>query len=85
MGLIENRREPKRTQRFIRAKAGSPTRRETQGDGTPILAEIFGEGAAHQNEPERAMIQARREGISKEPDERGMRNADHRSVPGTYP
>jgi hypothetical protein len=85
MNLKENRREPKRTQRFIRAKAGSPTRRETQGDGTPILAEIFGEGAVHQNEPERTMIQARREGISKEPDERGMRNAKHRNVPGTYP
>jgi hypothetical protein len=85
MSLTENRREPKRTTRFIRAKAGSPTRRETQGDGTPIVAGIFGEGAAHQNEPERAMIQARREGISKEPDERGMRNANHRSVPGTYP
>ena len=65
MGLRENRREPKRTERFICAKAGSPTRRETQGDGTPIRADLIGEGAAHQRGRERARIQARREGMSE--------------------
>jgi hypothetical protein len=37
MNLRGNRRRPKRTQRFIDANAGSPTGRESQGDGTPIV------------------------------------------------
>jgi len=39
MNLRGNRRRPKRTQRFISANAGSPTGRESHGDGTPILPE----------------------------------------------
>ena len=60
MNLIGNRRRPKCTERFICAKAGSPTRRETQGDGTPIVPEeedtdssLHREGAAHESGPER--------------------------------
>jgi len=37
MSLIGNKRAPKHTQRFLGAKAGSPTRREVHGDGTPIV------------------------------------------------
>ena len=37
MNPIENKRAPKHTTRFIYAKAGSPTRGDTQGDGTLIL------------------------------------------------
>jgi len=37
MNPIGNKRAPKHTERFICAKAGSPTRRESQGDGTPIV------------------------------------------------
>ena len=37
MNLTGNRRRPKRTQRFIGANAGSPTGRESHGDGTPIV------------------------------------------------
>ena len=39
MNLIGNRRRPKRTQRFIGANAGSPTGRESYGDGTPVVPE----------------------------------------------
>jgi hypothetical protein len=50
-----NKRAPKHTERFICAKAGSPTRREAHGDGTPIgdfrgtmpFLEI--KGAAHED------------------------------------
>jgi hypothetical protein len=37
MNPKENKRAPKHTTRFMCAKAGSPTRRESQGDGTPIV------------------------------------------------
>ena len=58
MNPIGNKRAPKHTERFICAKAGSPTRRETHGDGTPIgdfsattpFLEI--KGAAHEDGPE---------------------------------
>src|SRR6266849_2710591 len=36
MNPTRNKRAPKRTTRFIDAKAGSPKSREAQGDGTPI-------------------------------------------------
>ena len=37
MILIGNKRAPNRTTRFMYAKAGSPTRGDTQGDGTLIV------------------------------------------------
>lgn len=46
MSLGRNRRRPTRTYRFVCANAGSPTRRETQGDRTPIVVGWFSEGAA---------------------------------------
>src|SRR5215471_9558888 len=54
MSLTRNRRKPKRTDRFIGVNAGSPTRRETHGDGPPIVPGWFGEGAALERGPERA-------------------------------
>jgi len=39
MILIGNKRAPNRTTRFMYAKAGSPTRREAQGDGILIVPE----------------------------------------------
>ncbi len=37
MNPKENKRAPKRTTRFIVVNAGSPTRRESHGDGTLIV------------------------------------------------
>jgi hypothetical protein len=37
MNPIGNKRAPKHATRFICAKAGSPKRHETHGDGTPIV------------------------------------------------
>ncbi len=55
MSLRRNRRRPTRTHRFICANTGSPTRRETQGDGTPIVAGWFSEGAVLERGPEHAL------------------------------
>jgi len=58
MNPIGNKRAPKHTERFICAKAGSPKRRESQGDGTPIVPGKSTkeyrtwEGAAHEDGPE---------------------------------
>lgn len=62
MNLRGNTKAPKHTQRFRNAKAGSPKRRETHGDGTPILPGAktlrlpTWEGAAHEDGPERLGI-----------------------------
>ena len=54
-----NKRAPQHTTRFICAKAGSPTSREAQGDGTPIVVSHTNravpkgnKGAAHEDGPE---------------------------------
>jgi hypothetical protein len=82
MNLRGNTKAPKHAQRFIDAKAGSPKRRETHGDGTPILPGDATmrphpwEGAAHENGPERladTKTQGRYQEVSKG---RGMRNAN---------
>src|SRR6266568_2913092 len=59
MNPIRNKRAPKHTTRFICAKAGSPTSREAQGDGTPIVVSHQNravpkgnKGAAHEDGPE---------------------------------
>ena len=59
MNPIRNKRAPKHTTRFICAKAGSPTSREAQGDGTPIVVSHTNravpkgnKGAAHEDGPE---------------------------------
>ena len=83
MNLRGNTKAPKHTQRFIDAKAGSPTRRETHGDGTPILpadATMMPqtwEGAAHEDGRERLVdtkTQGRYQEVTKD---RGMRNANN--------
>ncbi len=82
MNLRGNTKAPKHTQRFIDAQAGSPKRRETHGDGTPILPgdatmrPHTWEGAAHEKGPERladTKTQGRDQQVSKG---RGMRNAN---------
>ncbi len=82
MNLRGNKKAPKHTQRFIHAKAGSPTRRETHGDGTPILPGSKAKmahtwkGAAHEDGPERLVdtkTQGRYQEVTKG---RGMRNAN---------
>ena len=82
MNLRGNNKAPNHTQRFIDAKAGSPTRRETHGDGPPKLpgkktmTPHTWEGAAHEDGPERLVdtkTQGRYQEVSKG---RGMRNAD---------
>jgi hypothetical protein len=59
MNPLRNKRAPKHTTRFIYAKAGSPTSREAQGDGTPIRVSHKNrtvpkgnKGAAHEDGPE---------------------------------
>src|SRR6266849_4972660 len=59
MNPTRNKRAPKRTTRFIDAKAGSPKSREAQGDGTPIRVSHKNrtvpkgnKGAAHEDGPE---------------------------------
>lgn len=83
MNLIGNKKAPKHTKRFIDAKAGSPTRRETHGDGTPIVpgrkAKVphTWKGAAHENGPEHPVdtrMQGRYQEVTKD---RGMRNANN--------
>ena len=83
MNLTGNKKAPKHTQRFKNAKAGSPKRRETQGDGTPILPGgktmrlHTWEGAAHEDGPERLVdtkAQGRYQEVTKD---RGMRNANN--------
>ena len=82
MNLTGNKKAPKHTQRFKNAKAGSPKRRETHGDGTPILPGgktmrlHTWEGAAHEDGPERlgdTKAQGRYQEVTKD---RGMRNAN---------
>jgi group II intron reverse transcriptase/maturase len=71
MNPIGNKWAPKHTERFLCAKAGSPKRCETQGDGTPIrdfngqsrLKEI--KGAAHEDGPE-CMIDTHTQGRYQE-------------------
>ena len=87
--LRRNRREPTRTQRFIGAKAGWPTGGDTQGHGTPILAERRRRGSRSvkgqlmkmsQSTPGDSGVQGRyREVLTR----KGMRNAKHRNVSGT--
>ena len=83
MNLTGNKKAPKHTQRFKNAKAGSPKRRETHGDGTPILPGAktmrlhTWEGAAHEDGPERLVdtkAQGRYQEVTKG---RGMRNANN--------
>ncbi len=83
MNLKGNKKAPKHTQRFRNAKAGSPKRRETHGDGTPILPgdatmrPHTWEGAAHEDGPERLVdtkTQGRYQEVTKD---RGMRNANN--------
>ena len=83
MNLRGNKKAPKHTQRFRDAKAGSPTRRETHGDGTPIrpggktMRLHPWEGAAHEDGPEHIVdtnMQGRYQEVSKG---RGMRNANN--------
>jgi len=83
MNLTGNKKAPKHTQRFKNAKAGSPKRRETHGDGTPILPGgktmrvHTWEGAAHEDGPERLVdtkAQGRYQEVTKD---RGMRNANN--------
>ncbi len=83
MNLKGNKKAPKHTQRFRDAKAGSPKRRETHGDGTPIvpgdetMRPPTWEGAAHEDGPERLVdtkTQGRYQEVTKG---RGMRNADN--------
>jgi len=60
MNSIGNRRAPKHTTRFLCAKAGSPTGRESYGDGTLIVVGrkakrlLTNEGAAPEGGLERA-------------------------------
>ena len=87
--LRRNRREPTRTQRFIGAKAGWPTGGDTQGYGTPILAEqgqrcsrsVKGQlMKVGQSTLVDSGVQGRyREVLTR----KGMRNAKHRNVFGT--
>jgi hypothetical protein len=83
MNLTGNKKAPKHTHRFKNAKAGSPKRRETHGDGTPILPGgktmrlHTWEGAAHEDGPERLVdtkTQGRYQEVTKG---RGMRNANN--------
>src|SRR5215471_18613411 len=87
--LRRNRREPTRTQRFLGAKAGWPTGGDTQGHGTPILAEQGPRSSRSvkgqlmkmsQSTPGDSGVQGRyREVLTR----KGMRNAKHRHVSGT--
>lgn len=84
MNLIGNRRAPKRTTRSVCAKAGSPKRREPQGDGTLI---VIGQGTQRRIQPMKEQptkvsqstpgdsgVQGRYQEVHKR---RGMRNADN--------
>jgi hypothetical protein len=90
MNLTGNKRAPKHTKRFVYAKAGSPKRRESHGDGTPILPEknkeaTLWEGAAHEGGPE-CVNDTHAQGRYQEVMiHGGMRNADNRSDPRTSP
>jgi len=55
MSLVRNKRRPTRTDRFLWANTGSPTRRETHGDGTPIVTGWCSEGAALERGSEHAL------------------------------
>jgi hypothetical protein len=87
--LGRNRKGPTRTQRFICAKAGWPTSGDTQGHGTPILAEQGQRGPQSvkgqlmkmsQSTPGDSGVQGRyREALTR----KGMPNAEHRNVSGT--
>src|SRR5437588_12271857 len=71
MNLRGNKQAPKHTQRFLHAKAGSPTRRETHGDGTPIrpgrkaTMPAPGKGQPMKMGQSVVLIPRRREGIRK--------------------
>lgn len=75
---------PKRTQRFIRVNAGSSKGRETYDDGTPIVVGSSDEGAASYRRPELASDPGKQGRHREIFTHRGMRNANHQSVPETY-
>jgi hypothetical protein len=87
--LRRNRREPTRTQRFICAKAGWPTGGDTQGYGTPVVAEPRQRGTRSVKGQLMKMSQSTSgdSGVQGRYHEvltrKGMRNAEHRNVFGT--
>jgi Reverse transcriptase (RNA-dependent DNA polymerase) len=74
--------------RPLSENVGSPTGRESYGDGAPIVVRagespVHGEGAAHESGPEPDPSDKGRAGqMSASPRRRGMRNADRRTYLG---
>ncbi len=91
MNPKENKRAPKRTTRFIVVNAGSPTRRESHGDGTLIVVskgtKLFPkEVKEHPSKEGQSIQDTGMQGREEEfPLEKGMRNAKRRPLPGNSP
>ncbi len=80
MSLARNERAPTRTTRLIHGNAGSPTGRESYGDGPPIVvggweSQPQGEGAALERGPEFSLDKGEQGRCHRLPIEKGMRNA----------
>ena len=77
--------------RLVSENVGSPTGRESYGDGAPIVVRareslVHGEGAAHESGSEPVPFNTGWAGqMSTSPRRKGMRNADRRNLLGSHP